>query len=175
MASVNKVDISNMYLVGMLSIPEIAAATSTPVSTVRNRLIKMGVKLRSRSEGLRVKVGLGSHRKGKSRSFTVEWKANIRAAALMRGERCAKGTSLKPNGYLEYTRGPHKGRGVHVVRMEAFLGRKLVQGECTHHVDGNRTNNRLDNLELMTRSSHARLHRLLDTHKRERGQDGRFR
>lgn len=42
--------------------------------------------------------------------------------------------------------------------MECHLGRKLSSNEVIHHKDNNRQNNCLDNLELMTRSEHAKLH-----------------
>jgi hypothetical protein len=46
----------------------------------------------------------------------------------------------------------------HVMVMERHLGRRLEATECVHHVDGDRTNNALENLQLMTKSEHMRLH-----------------
>lgn len=43
--------------------------------------------------------------------------------------------------------------------MEQFLGRKLKSNEIVHHIDGNKRNNNLSNLEILTRSEHARLHK----------------
>ncbi len=42
--------------------------------------------------------------------------------------------------------------------MEQHLGRKLTEEEIIHHIDGNKLNNTLSNLQLMTRSTHAILH-----------------
>lgn len=42
--------------------------------------------------------------------------------------------------------------------MEAHLGRKLESWECVHHRDGNRANNALGNLEVISRGDHAREH-----------------
>lgn len=46
----------------------------------------------------------------------------------------------------------------HVRVKELELGRRILPGECVHHKDGNKLNNSLDNLELMTFSDHSRMH-----------------
>ena len=42
--------------------------------------------------------------------------------------------------------------------MEDFIGRKLSFNEVVHHIDGNVKNNSIDNLVLMSRSEHSKLH-----------------
>lgn len=42
--------------------------------------------------------------------------------------------------------------------MEQFLDRKLDKNEVVHHIDGNKLNNDISNLEVMSLSDHSRLH-----------------
>jgi len=157
--SVNKV-VVDKYGVGMLSIPQVSAATGLPKSRVRKILIEEGVVLRTRTDGIRLRREvLGQHLKGKTREFTDAWRANISKGRGKWADDNAVGTTLKPSGYIEYTRGPNKGRSVHVVLMEERLGRRIHGDEVVHHIDGDRSNNAENNLSLMTRSAHTRLHR----------------
>lgn len=156
----------DLYLQGN-SIPEISKKTGTPLSTIRFRLKRAGV-LRTRADSIRLAAMQGklSSRKGTKRVFSDEWKANIREARIRHGEEAAKGVSKKPNGYIEFTRGPNKGRRQHVVIMEEHIGRRLHRNECVHHINGVRDDNRIENLALMTVSEHSRHHALERVHNR---------
>ncbi len=48
--------------------------------------------------------------------------------------------------------------GEHRYVMEQYLERSLAYNEVVHHKDGNGQNNALKNLEVMDKSTHARLH-----------------
>jgi hypothetical protein len=108
---------------------------------------------------VRAADNLGSGKRGRRVSFSEEHRANISRSRLKYGEASAAGVSTKPNGYVEYTRGENKGRSVHVVTFERRIGRRLLADEVVHHIDGDRSNNHPDNLALMTRAAHTRLHR----------------
>lgn len=70
---------------------------------------------------------------------------------------------------------PRKGYMMEHVRiMELKIGRRLLRSECVHHKDHDRKNNSPENLQLMTRSEHSKLHRAEDFHSFKKGSNGRF-
>lgn len=61
--------------------------------------------------------------------------------------------SGKSNGYVK-----RFNRHEHRVVAEEMLGRKLAPEEVVHHKDHNRGNNSPENLQVMKRNDHSRLH-----------------
>ena len=165
----------DMYVTQKMSIPDIHKKTGIALSTIRYALKKANV-LRPRSDAIRIasQDGKLGKNKGKTRSFSDDWKKNISKARLRWADNNASGTSLKPSGYIVYTRGPNKGRHVHVVLMEEKLNRRLFKNEVVHHIDQNKQNNSLENLMLMTVSEHSRHHAIENYRKRERKENGQF-
>lgn len=46
----------------------------------------------------------------------------------------------------------------HRLVMEKHLGRRLLKSEHIHHIDGNTLNNNVDNLLIMDRAEHVKMH-----------------
>ena len=47
---------------------------------------------------------------------------------------------------------------LHRIVVENHIGRLLNANEVVHHIDGNKFNNSIENLEVMSASEHAKLH-----------------
>lgn len=104
-----------------------------------------------------------------ARSIPHESQGN-RASAVQFDPPCngaeTLGNSSNPAPVLEargaYWRRKVDGRCVdnHRLVAEAMIGRKLRRGEVVHHKNGDTTDDRPENLEVMTRREHSRLHRV---------------
>lgn len=60
----------------------------------------------------------------------------------------------------EYIFVPHTktAKRLHRQIAEQVAGRKLEYDECVHHINGNKTDNRVENLAIISRSEHSRKH-----------------
>jgi hypothetical protein len=67
-----------------------------------------------------------------------------------------QGTIL--NGYRMITVNKNQVRE-HRHVMEKFLGRKLERFESVHHINHDKLDNRIENLEVMTKTTHNKLHK----------------
>jgi hypothetical protein len=90
-----------------------------------------------------------------------------------------KGGTKNKDGYRLYSKkmnGTWKLVYAHRFIMEQFLGRKLKRNEIIHHKDGNKLNNEISNLEIMTQVQHLNLHKPALKYKCNnfRNKNGRF-
>ena len=65
----------------------------------------------------------------------------------------ACGSFKEKKGYIK-----RAGQLEHRAVMEQKLGRKLRQGEYVHHIDCNKQNNSPENLMVVSKSEHAKIH-----------------
>lgn len=77
----------------------------------------------------------------------------------MRGVELVVGTRyLRKDGYVAVKIGIRKYGLEHRLVMEEVLGRDLTADEHVHHINGDRQDNRVENLIVLTNADHQRLH-----------------
>lgn len=82
------------------------------------------------------------------------------------------GRRVNSNGYIEIYCPEHPNANTrktvyeHQLVMEKHIGRYLRKNEVVHHCDGNKQNNNIENLMLLTNSDHIKLHAILNRSKK---------
>jgi hypothetical protein len=68
------------------------------------------------------------------------------------------GRYVSPEGYVMLNLTDRRNVAEHRYVMEQFLGRALSPDEHVHHINGVKTDNRIENLQIVSPSEHMRLH-----------------
>ena len=87
------------------------------------------------------------------REVSQEQKLKISKALIQ------KGFSINIDGYKDIRKFGVKRYYEHRKVMSDFIGRELKSSEIIHHINGNKLDNRPENLTVMTRSEHINHHR----------------
>lgn len=110
--------------------------------------------------------------------YCIDCNTKLKDSRSTRCKSCAKTGSLNPQhnirgkshhnwkgGYIHKISGyklimaDKKKVYEHRYVMEQHLGRKLDKKEVVHHINGNKLDNRIDNLQLTTQSEHVTHHK----------------
>lgn len=142
------------YVICRMSQTEIATQYKTTQKVVWRAMKRMGIKTR---------VAAKRNQKGSNNSF---WKGGRVLQGVNAKSRGSK--SLFNNGYY-YVKDPshpnaNKSGYVaeHIKVMTESLGRSLAEGECVHHINLNKHDNRIENLAVCNRKQHAEWHNQLE-------------
>jgi hypothetical protein len=116
------------------------------------RLVKMGKRVvaqkkRSKESIRRMRLSKTGKNTGKD---NPNWKGGIR---------------VRNDGYIDVLNQPRPNISAtyslqHRLVMESYIGRPLKSAEVVHHLNGNRADNRIENLEILSHSEHAKKHGL---------------
>lgn len=148
-------ELRQMYWNDGLSVRDISVITGLSQSGINHLFRAYGIERRTLSESIK-------HARSVKKSSYVGRKQTpeeiAKRVASRKRNNTPRGVSDNGRGYLRYTIGPHHGRLVHIVVMEEHIGRRLCPNECAHHINGNKQDNRIENLRLMTIGEHSTLH-----------------
>ena len=159
-----------LYLYERLTMKEIGEVLGVDAVAIHYRLKKFGIPTRDRydhpvSDKVRENARrVGQNRKGTKQTDEAKRKISEAKAGKLSNPSKYGGHTKNRSGYVYVYNPthPHCSSDGYVMEhrlvMENSIGRYLEKDESVHHINRNRKDNRIENLQLMTRSEHAKLH-----------------
>ena len=138
--------------------PQIAALFGCAVNSVRSRLERNGIEIRRPQDYPKSEAQLAQAADNLSKRWAGHQKPEFKP------KKEPKGRYVSHRGYVLCRRPNHpraNSRGYvpeHTLVMEASIGRFLKEDEVVHHINRDRGDNRLENLQLMTKTAHCQMH-----------------
>lgn len=152
--------LQSLYLDSRMTLEQIGDLLGCSLVTVRNHLQRDGVEIRSCGDYPRSEAQIAA-----SRKTAVEiLRAYHPPAKPKAPPRVPKGWYTSKSGYTYRKAADHPRANKagyvpdHTLVMEAHLGRYLCEDEVVHHINRVRDDNRIENLQLMTKQEHYLFH-----------------
>ena len=160
-------ELERLYIQDGMRQREIAEMYGCTVSAVSMRMKKAGIECRKvhdypTTENPRAAwVEIGKRRKGFKMPEETKKKLSDAKKTHKMGAKIIRCDGYVSIYYPDYQSSTKDGRVLeHIYVMEKEIGRRLKPEECVHHINHDKTDNRIENLRLMTRSEHTRLHNI---------------
>lgn len=136
------------------SASELAVLFGCSSVTIKNYLVKYGIAVKDQSQIMTGRKLTKEHRDKVVKTLRFGEKGvnnpNWRGGVIQKGR--------KKNGLYKHIRVGDGYKPEHRLVMEKHLGRKLRRGEEVHHINGNKQNNDISNLIVLSKSDHSKLH-----------------
>ena len=158
-------DLYRLYVTEHLTMHQVAKELGIAVGTVYNYLHKWDIPISPKASYPPSKkviewiTFLG--KSGKGKTMSKEARAKISEARKMHtpGHIKTRCDGYRALYYPDYPSSNLDGYVMeHVYIMEQHIGRQLKDDECVHHINEDKSDNRIENLKLMTKSEHMSYH-----------------